>query len=106
MGASLQQIGLLYTTVGRTGFITSLYVVFVPFIGLIWGRPVSLGSWVGVSLAALGNYLLSATGGYTLILGDLMELIGAFVWAGHVLIIGRLSPLSAGSYSNLLSQLK
>lgn len=93
MGASLQQIGLLYTTAGRAGFITSLYVVFVPFIGLIWGRPVSLGSWIGVSLAALGNYLLSATGGYTLILGDILELIGAFFWAGHVLIIGRLSPL-------------
>ncbi|MEM2123011.1 MAG: DMT family transporter [Candidatus Bathyarchaeia archaeon] len=93
MGASLQQIGLIYTTAGRAGFITSLYVVFVPVLGLLWRRPVGLGSWIGVSLAALGNYLLSTTGGFTLILGDLLELIGAFFWAGHVLIIGKLSPL-------------
>ncbi|MGC8960844.1 MAG: DMT family transporter [Candidatus Bathyarchaeia archaeon] len=93
MGASLQQVGLIYTTAGRAGFITSLYVVFVPILGLLWGRRVGLGSWIGVSLAALGNYLLSATGEYTLMLGDLLELIGAFFWAGHVLIIGGLSRL-------------
>ncbi|MEM2962623.1 MAG: DMT family transporter [Candidatus Bathyarchaeia archaeon] len=92
-GASLQQVGLVYTTAGRAGFITSLYVIFVPILGLLWGRRVGLGSWIGVSLAALGSYLLSATGELTLVLGDLLELMGAFFWAGHVLIIGRLSPL-------------
>ena len=93
MGASLQQVGLVYTTAGRAGFITSLYAVFVPILGLFWRHRASLGAWIGVSLAALGNYLLSATGGFMLLLGDLLELIGALFWAGHVLIIGRLTGL-------------
>ncbi|MBE9491349.1 MAG: DMT family transporter [Bacteroidetes bacterium] len=92
VGASFQQAGLVYTTAGNAGFITSLYVIFVPVFGLIWKQYPARGTWVGALMAALGMYLLSVSGGFTLLFGDLLVLISAFFWAAHVLIIGKLSP--------------
>lgn len=92
LGASLQQVGLVYTTAGKAGFITGLYVVIVPLLGLFWKQNPGLGTWLGAALAAIGLYLLSVTKALTLSFGDLLELIGAFFWAGHVLILGWLSP--------------
>jgi len=91
-GASLQQIGIVYTTAGKAGFITGLYVVLVPILGLFWHQRVSGGTWIGALLAAIGLYLLSVTEQFTLAAGDLLVLVGAFFWAGHVLILGWLSP--------------
>jgi drug/metabolite transporter (DMT)-like permease len=91
-GASLQQIGLVYTTAGKAGFITGLYVIIVPILGLIWRQQPGIGTWIGAFLAAIGLYLLSITEKFTIELGDLLVLIGAFFWAAHVLIIGWLSP--------------
>ena len=92
MGATLQQVGLVYTTAGKAGFITGLYVVIVPILGLFWKQQSSLGTWFGAILAAAGLYLLTITAKFTIALGDFLELAGAFFWAGHVLIIGWLSP--------------
>lgn len=92
IGASLQQVGLVYTTAGKAGFITGLYVVIVPIIGLFFGQRTGKATWIGAILAASGLYLLSVTESFTFAPGDLLELIGAFFWAGHVLIIGWLSP--------------
>jgi drug/metabolite transporter (DMT)-like permease len=91
-GASLQQIGLVYTTAGKAGFITGLYVIMVPIQGLIWRQQPKIGTWIGAFLAAIGLYFLSVTEQFTIELGDLLVLIGAFFWAAHVLIIGWLSP--------------
>jgi len=90
--ASLQQVGLVYTTAGNAGFITGLYVVIVPIMGLFWHQRPGAGTWIGAFLAAAGLYLLSITDEFTISFGDLLELVGAFLWAGHVLIIGWLSP--------------
>jgi len=79
--ASLQQVGLVYTTAGNAGFITGLYVVIVPILGLFWGQRPGAGTWIGAFLAD-----------FTISLGDFLELIGAFVWAVQILIIGWLSP--------------
>jgi drug/metabolite transporter (DMT)-like permease len=91
-GASLQQIGLVYTTAGKAGFITGLYVIVVPILGLFWRQQPKIGTWIGAFLAAIGLYFLSVTEQFTIELGDLLVLIGAFFWAAHVLIIGWLSP--------------
>jgi drug/metabolite transporter (DMT)-like permease len=91
-GASLQQIGLVYTTAGKAGFITGLYVIIVPLLGLFWRQQPKVGTWIGAVLAAVGLYFLSVTEEFTIELGDLLVLIGAFFWAAHVLIIGWLSP--------------
>jgi len=92
MAASLQQVGLVYTTAGKAGFITGLYVVIVPIIGLFLGQKTHNGTWLGAMLAALGLYLLSVTKNFTIALGDLLVLIGAVLWAVHVHLIGWLSP--------------
>ena len=91
-GASLQQAGLVYTTAGNAGFITGLYVVIVPIIGLIFKQRANAGSWAGAIIAAFGLYFLSITEQFTIAFGDFLVLAGAFFWAGHVLIIGWLSP--------------
>ena len=91
-GASLQQIGLVYTTAGKAGFITGLYVIIVPILGLFWKQQPKIGTWIGAILAAIGLYFLSVTEQFTIELGDLLVLVGAFFWAAHVLIIGWLSP--------------
>jgi drug/metabolite transporter (DMT)-like permease len=91
-GASLQQIGLVYTTAGKAGFITGLYVIMVPLLGLFWRQQPKIGTWIGAVLAAVGLYFLSVTEQFEIEPGDLLVLIGAFFWAAHVLIIGWLSP--------------
>ena len=90
-GASLQQAGIVYTTAGKAGFITGLYVVIVPLLGLLWGHRTPWSTWIGAALAVAGLYLLTLTDDLTLAEGDGLVLIGAFFWAGHVLVIGWLS---------------
>lgn len=91
-GASLQQIGLVYTTAGNAGFITGLYVVFVPIFGLFIRHRPAYTVWIGALLAAVGMYFLSVTGNFRMSAGDLFVLGCAVVWAVHVLYIGSLSP--------------
>jgi drug/metabolite transporter (DMT)-like permease len=90
--ASLQQAGLVYTTAGNAGFITGLYVVIVPIIGLFWGQHPNAGTWIGALLAVVGLYFLSVTEELTISFGDMLELVGAFLWAVQILIVGWLSP--------------
>ncbi len=91
-GATLQQIGLLYTTAGKAGFITGLYVIFVPIFGLFLGQRTGIGTWIGALLATVGMYLLSVQADFSINTGDLLVLIGAVFWALHVLLLGYLSP--------------
>ena len=90
-GASLQQVGIVYTTAGKAGFITGLYVVIVPLLGLLWGHRTPWSTWIGAALALAGLYLLTLTDDLTLAEGDGLVLIGALFWAAHVLVIGWLS---------------
>ncbi len=91
-GASLQQIGLLYTSAGKAGFITGLYVIFVPIFGLILGQRTSVGTWIGALLATVGMYFLSVRADFTIGTGDLLVLAGAGFWALHVLLLGYFAP--------------
>ncbi len=90
-GASLQQVGMVYTTAGKSGFITGLYVVLVPILGLFRKQNAGAGTWIGALMAVFGLYLLSVTRNMTISFGDLLEFIGAFCFALHVIIIGELS---------------
>jgi drug/metabolite transporter (DMT)-like permease len=92
MGASLQQMGIIYTTAGKAGFITGLYVVMVPIFGLVLKHHTDIGTWVGAVLATVGLYFLSVTEQFTIQQGDFLVLMSAFFWTVHVLIIGWLSP--------------
>ena len=90
LGANLQQVGLVTTTAGNAGFITSLYVILVPLLGLLTGRPSRPAIWAGAALALAGLYILSIGAGFRMAPGDRLELLGAFFWAGHILLINRL----------------
>ncbi len=91
-GATFQQLGLVYTTAGKAGFITGLYVVIVPLLGMMWGDRGSLFTWLGAILAVIGLYILSASRGMVFAPGDGFVLIGACFWALHVQFIARYSP--------------
>ena len=85
--ASLQQVGIASTTAGKAGFITGLYIVLVPVLGLALGHRATAAVWVGLVLAVPGLYLLSMTEDLTIATGDLLVLVGAFFWAAHILVI-------------------
>ncbi len=87
LGSSLQQIGIVYTTAGKAGFITGLYVIIVPLLGLLWRQRTGTGTWLGAFLAVVGMYFLSFTDGLNISPGDLLVLISALFWAIHVQMI-------------------
>ncbi len=89
--SALQQFGLQWTTAGKAGFITDLYIVLVPLAGLLFGRRPRASLWVSVALAAAGLYLLSVTGGFSIGRGDLFELLGSCLWTVHILLVDRFS---------------
>ncbi len=91
-GAILQQAGLVWTTAGKAGFVTGLYVVLVPLAGLLWGQRPGWSRWLGAGLAAAGLFLLAVTRSFALERGDLLVLIGALFWTAHVHVLGWLSP--------------
>lgn len=92
LGSSFQQVGIVYTTAGNAGFITGLYVILVPIMGLFFRQRPGSGVWIGAVLAVAGLYFINETRGLSLGRGDLLVLICAFFFAAHVLIIGWLSP--------------
>ncbi|MGH1426633.1 MAG: DMT family transporter [Arenicella sp.] len=90
--ASLQQIGIIYTSVANAGFITSLYIILVPLIGLFIGQKTYINVWFGAILALIGLYLLTVKGDLSIAYGDLLQLIGALFWALHIIVISKFSP--------------
>ncbi len=92
-GVALQQLGLQHTTAGKAGFITGLYVVFVPIVGLLFGQRSHASMWIGALLSLAGLYLLSMTGGFTIATGDKLVLYCAIIFTFHVLFVAWLSPL-------------
>ena len=93
-GSLLQQAGIGYeaTGPGKAGFITGLYVVIVPLLGLTLGHRTNAQMWAGVALATVGLWLLSFNLGneqWAIRRGDLLVFFGAFCWAAHVLVIDR-----------------
>lgn len=92
VAVSLQQTGLVYTTAGKAAFITGFYVPLVPVLGFMAGQRTRIATWIGAILSVAGLYFLSVVESLEINRGDLLEMIGAVVWAIHVLLIGRLAP--------------
>lgn len=91
IAVSLQQIGIVHTTAGKAGFITGLYVILVPIVGIFIRQKTSTNVWVGAVVAATGLYFLSVTENFTLAPGDSFVLVSALFFTFHILIIGRFS---------------
>lgn len=95
--SNFQQIGMVHTTVGKAGFITALYVVIVPIMGLFFKKKVSFVVWICVVLSVVGLYLLCMTeGSLTLAYGDLLVLICAILFSIHIMVIDYFSPQGDG----------
>ncbi len=93
---NLQQIGLLYTTVGKGGFITALYIVLVPLLGMFFKKRTNLFNWLGVALAVAGLYLLCGRGEHGVNIGDLLLLLCALLFAVQILTVSHFSPKTDG----------
>lgn len=87
-GMSFQQIGIQYTDVGKAGFITAMYIVIVPLLSVMFlKKRTGINIWLGVILAIVGLYLLSITDTLTIGKGDIYEILCAFMFALHILVI-------------------
>lgn len=92
VAASFQQIGMLYTSPGKAGFITALYVIMVPMVGLLFGRKSGILLWLGAGLAVVGMYFLCLSGGVDVNKGDILVFICAICFTAHILVIDRFAP--------------
>ena len=89
ISSSLQQYALLTASAGKAGFITSLYIVLVPVISLLFGRKVKLHHWLAVAASLVGLYLMTyaVSGGF--VLADWLLLIGSVGYSFHIISVGR-----------------
>lgn len=92
VASSFQQMGLAYTTVGKAGFITAMYIVIVPILGIFIGRKARLKAWLSVAISVVGLYLLCMTESLSLSKGDLLVLICALCFSLHIMSIDYFSP--------------
>ncbi len=92
VATNLQQVGLMYTTVAKSGFITSMYMVFVPIASILLRKRPTLKHWLCVALAVVGLYFLSITGGFSLNQGDFFTLLCAFTFTAHIMVIDHYAP--------------
>lgn len=89
---SLQQIGLGYTKIANAGFISSLYVVIVPMLGIMLRHRTGVGTWLGAALAAVGLYFLSINEHFSVMYGDWYQLGCALVISIQVMLVGHYAP--------------
>ncbi len=87
-----QQAGIAYTSVGNAGFITTLYILIVPVLGLFFGKKVQGRLWLCIGLAVVALYLLTIKEGLRISAGDSLVMLCALVFSGHILLVDRFSP--------------
>jgi drug/metabolite transporter (DMT)-like permease len=91
-GISLQQFGIQFTSAGKAGFITTLYILLVPLLSLLIGKKVKWNLWISIWIGLIGLYLLTIKNDFSIQKGDLIVLCGAFFWALHILVIAHFAP--------------
>ena len=94
VASSLQQTGIMMTTVGKAGFITALYIVIVPLISVILYRKTTLKVWLCAAAAAAGFYMLCINESFSVSEGDLMILLCAVFFAVHIIVIDRFNAMN------------
>ncbi len=101
-GTFLQTIGLLYTSAGKSGFLTALYIVLVPVFGIFIGKKSHLNVWISVGIAVIGLFLLCVTENFSFVLTDLYTLTGAALFALHILVVDRFSSKTNGVWLSVV----
>lgn len=87
-----QQIGIMHTTVGKAGFLTALYIIIVPVLGLFFKKKVGLNIWISALIAVFGMYLLCVKESFAIGQGDMLVMLCAFMFSVHILVIDHFSP--------------
>lgn len=105
IASGLQQVGLVYTTAGKAGFITAMYIVFVPILGIVFRKRPPFTAWISVALAVVGLYLLSCVGAARINQGDLLLMICAIAFAVQITLIDRLAGTLDGLRLNCIQSL-
>lgn len=100
---ALQQAGIAYTSAAKSGFITALYIVIIPIIGLFTGNKVGRQVWLGVAISLVGMCLLCLKDDLTVNKGDLITLGCALVFSFHIITIDK---YAGGMNSVLLSAIQ
>lgn len=96
LGSTLQQIGIMYTSVGKAGFITAFYIIIVPILGLFLGKKCGLSVWISVLIALVGLYFLCITESFSIGKGDIYVFIGAIAFSIHILVIDHFTQFNDG----------
>lgn len=96
IASSLQQIGIQYTTTGKAGFITALYIIFVPLFSLFTKKKPKPTIWISVVLAIIGMYLLCVKESITINKGDVFIFFCAIAFTFHIMVIDHFSPKADG----------
>ncbi|MEE0289210.1 MAG: DMT family transporter [Lachnospiraceae bacterium] len=97
IASTLQQIGIIYTTAGKAGFLTAMYIVLVPVLGLFLKRKAGLQLWISVGLALIGLYLLCMKGVFSLNGGDVLLILCAVGFSVHIMVVDYFSPKLDGT---------
>lgn len=92
VASNFQQMGIMYTSVGKAGFITACYIVLVPILGMFLGKKTRISIWLSVLMAVVGLYLLCMTDSIRMNKGDFLILVCAFLFACHILVIDYFAP--------------
>ena len=95
-GSTLQQFGIMYTTVGKAGFITAFYIIIVPILGLFLGKKCGVSVWISVVIALAGLYFLCITDGFSIGKGDIYVFLGAIAFSIHILVIDYFTQFNDG----------
>lgn len=102
IASTLQQIGIVYTSVGKAGFITTLYIIFVPIAGILFRRKVPWIVWMGAAMAAVGMYLLCINESFSINAGDILILVCAVFFTAHIMVVDYFSPKTDGVVISLI----
>lgn len=94
---SLQQVGILYTSVGKAGFITALYIILVPILGIFLKKKAGLKVWISVLIALIGLWLLCMKGRFTLSKGDFLILLCSLCFAIHIMVVDHFTEKVSGT---------
>ena len=92
LSMNLQQVALTSTDAGKTAFITALYIVLVPILGIFLKRRTNINNWIGAGIGVAGLFFLCVTSDFTVATGDMLLLAGSFGWAVQIFIIDYFAP--------------
>ena len=108
LAAGIQQVGIVHTSASKAGFITAIYVVFVPILGVFLKHKIQKQIWFSISLVAIGLYLLCITESFSMNRSDILVLVGSLFWGIQIMVVDYYSPnldcikLSCIQFCNML----